>query len=227
MGNGQLDFQRARRPEQREIRKQAILDTAASLLGEKQLTDISLRELGRRSGISKTNIGRYFESREAVFFELLNRTLSDWLDEIDADLPPAPAPGEPAPAADLLTAAWARSLAGQPLLCELWSSLGSVLERNLSAEAVRTFKLTNLALRQRLAVLVQARAPQLTDAAANELVNLSVVLLTGLWPFANPSPSVMEATDDARLLDARIDFADRFGRALQLAVTGLTNDPAA
>jgi AcrR family transcriptional regulator len=221
MSNNQADFQRARRPEQREIRKQAILATATSLLGEMPLTDISLRELSRRAGMSKTNITRYFESREAVFFELLNRTLSDWLDGLEAELPAAPAPGAPGPAANLLTAAWARSLARQPLLCELWSSLGSVLERNLSTEAVRTFKLNNLDQRQRLAALIKDRAPQLTDDAANELVALSVVLLTGLWPFANPSPSVLQATDDPRLAGSRIDFADQLGRALQLALLGM------
>jgi hypothetical protein len=46
-------FQRARRPEQRELRRREILDAAEALLGEMPAEEISLRELGRRLGVSK------------------------------------------------------------------------------------------------------------------------------------------------------------------------------
>ena len=63
-------FQRARRPEQREARRQAILDAAAAMLAESSVTEVSLRELSKRVGLAKSNVLRYFESREEVFLEL-------------------------------------------------------------------------------------------------------------------------------------------------------------
>jgi len=130
------EFQRARSPEQREARRQAILEVAGQLLTEMPVSDVSLRELARRVGLSKTNVVRYFETREAVFFALLNRTIADWLD--DLDLPTVPPAG--------VVGALARSLAGRPLICDLWSALGTELERNISAEAVRDFKIEHAEL---------------------------------------------------------------------------------
>ncbi len=57
------EFQRARSAEQREVRRRAILRTAAELPAEMPVRDVSLRELSRRVGLSETNVVRYFETR--------------------------------------------------------------------------------------------------------------------------------------------------------------------
>ncbi|XVV11266.1 TetR family transcriptional regulator [Actinoplanes sp. CA-131856] len=205
------DFLRARSPEQREARRQAILEVAEELLTEMPVSEISLRELARRVGLSKTNVVRYFETREAVFFALLNRTIGEWLDGLGL---PAGPPAE-------VMEALARSLAAHPRMCDLWSALGTELERNIGAEAVRDFKLANGELLARLATVLRERIPALTEQSARELVSYTVLLIAGLWPFANPSPGVAEAVRDPRLADSRVDFAERLGRGLVVAVTGL------
>jgi AcrR family transcriptional regulator len=215
-------FQRARRPEQREVRRQAILDAAHELLGELPAADISLREIARRLGGSKSGIVRYYETREALFLELLNRARQEWLDELELRLP-SPTSSD-ADADELVTeiaAVWARSLAERPVLCELWSLLAAVLERNASPEVIRDFKLGNREQLGRFAHLIAERLPGLDDAAAVELVNTSVVVIIGLWPFANPTPEVVEAIDDPRLASAHIDFAESFSRTVRVLITGL------
>lgn len=210
-------FQRARSAEQREIRRQSILDAAAQLLTELPVGGISLRELSRRVGLSKTNVVRYFETREAVLFELLNRSLATWIGELPADLPPVTAAAAP----EAVTDALARSLARRTLLCELLSSLGSELERNISAESARAFKLAHGRLLGALAELLRRHVTALGPAAARELVSLTVVCTAGLWPFAHPSPAVAEAQRDPALAGTRVDFAERLARTLHIAVTGL------
>ena len=59
-------FQRARSDEQRAIRRQTILDTAAAMLEDMPVSELSLNELSRRVGLAKSNVLRYFDSREAV-----------------------------------------------------------------------------------------------------------------------------------------------------------------
>src|SRR6204780_305586 len=68
-----MGFQRARSEEQREIRRQAILDTAAAMLDVMPVSEVSLNELSRRAGLAKSNVLRYFESREAIRPELRDR----------------------------------------------------------------------------------------------------------------------------------------------------------
>jgi AcrR family transcriptional regulator len=217
-------FQRARRPEQREMRRQAILDAAQELLGELPAAEISLREIARRLGGSKSGIVRYYETREALFLELLQRARQDWLDELENRLPPpGPAGGDTEALVREITGAWAGSLAERPVLCELWSMLAGVLERNVSAESIRAFKLGNRAQLLRLAAMIAQRLPQLDAAAAGELVNTSVVVIVGLWPFANPAPAVREAIDDPRLAASRIDFAQTLSRTLQVLIAGFSS----
>src|SRR6201996_4275641 len=79
-------FQRARRPEQREVRRQAILDVAAAMLTQDPTAEISLREISRRVGLATSNVLRYFESREAIFLELLAREWTSWLDALEQEL---------------------------------------------------------------------------------------------------------------------------------------------
>jgi len=110
-------FQRARRPEQIEARRRAILAAARELLAERPVADISLRELACRVGLAKSNVLRYFDSREAVFLEVLDTAWTAWLDELAFGELPAFAREE------RIAETIAATLAERPLLCELISAM--------------------------------------------------------------------------------------------------------
>jgi hypothetical protein len=86
---------------------------------------------------------------------------------------------------------------------------------------IREFKLGNREQLNRLAHLIAKRVPGLDETAAVELVNTSVVVFIGLWPFANSGPAVIEAIDDPRLVSSDIDFASSFSRTVQVLLAGL------
>src|ERR1700727_3854151 len=90
-------FQRARSAEQREVRRRAILDTAAAMLAEMPVAEVTLNELSRRVGLAKSNVLRYFESREAVLLDLLGAEWQERLTGLGGV--PEHAPGPSAPAA--------------------------------------------------------------------------------------------------------------------------------
>ena len=72
-------FQRARSEEQREARRQAILGAAAAMLAEMPVAEVTLNELSRRAGLAKSNVLRYFETREEVFLSELPADVRDQL----------------------------------------------------------------------------------------------------------------------------------------------------
>jgi hypothetical protein len=100
-----------------------------------------------------------------------------------------------------------------------------VLERNVSAESVRAYKLEDLEHRTRLARLLSERVRGLDERAALHLTRVGVVILAGLWPFSNPTPAIIEATADPRLADARVDFPRAYADMLGLAARGLVGHP--
>ncbi|PSL58518.1 TetR family transcriptional regulator [Saccharothrix carnea] len=180
-----MEFKRARRPEQVEQRRRTILDTACAMLRERPVADISLRELSDRVGLAKSNVLRYFDSREAIFLEVLDQEWGAWLDEVEE----APAPvGEVEAVATVV----ATSLLRRRLLCELISGMAGVLERNISVDFARVFKRRAHEHTARLADLVRARVPVLDEAAALHFARAVLVMTAGLWPHANPTEAVAQ-----------------------------------
>ena len=142
-------FKRARSEEQREARRQAILGAAAAMLAEMPVAQVTLNELSRRAGLAKSNVLRYFESREAVLLELLDSAWQDWLVQLEK-VPPADAV-DAAPPRSLPSAptSWpppvAASLAARPMLCDLISAQAAVLERNVSPQVAAQYKRASIA----------------------------------------------------------------------------------
>ncbi|MFC6090306.1 TetR/AcrR family transcriptional regulator [Saccharothrix lopnurensis] len=207
-----MEFQRARRPEQVEQRRRAILEAARALLREQPLADISLRELSCRVGLAKSNVLRYFDSREAVFLEVLDEEWGAWLDALDAE----PPTGDEAAVATAL----ASSLAGRRTLAELFGHAG-VLERNITVERARRLKGRAATHSTRLADLVRALLPVLDEDAARHFADAVVVLAAGLWPRADPTEAVARALRELGSPEPAELFATGLAEALVNQLAGL------
>jgi AcrR family transcriptional regulator len=174
-----------------QARRAAILETASAMLHERPVADISLRELSDRVGLAKSNVLRYFDSREAIFLEVLDHNWTTWLDEIDAELAALPKPGKGKYAREAQIAETiASSLTGKPLLCELISAMAAVLERNISVEFARVFKRRATDNTGRLAAVITREVPSLDDAGAGHFAGAVFVIVAGFWPYANPTDVV-------------------------------------
>ncbi|MFF4153361.1 TetR family transcriptional regulator [Streptomyces sp. NPDC001651] len=188
-----MTFQRARSEEQRQARRRAILDTAAAMLDEMPVAELSLNELSRRVGLAKSNVLRYFESREAVLLELLDDFLGRWITELERELAEgvdahAPAEVRAAQLADVLS----RSLADRTVLCDLFGAQGGVLERNVSVEVVKRHKRASLARLEAATELLCRHVPELGEGA--QLFCLMGLASAGaLSSYVPPPPSVLAA----------------------------------
>jgi AcrR family transcriptional regulator len=191
-----VTFQRARSEEQREIRRRAILDTAAAMLDEMPVADVSLNELSRRVGLAKSNVLRYFESREAVLLELLDVFLESWLTELADELAAGiEAHAAPEVRAGQLAEILSRSLAGHVVLCDLFGAQGGVLEHNVSVEVVKRHKRSYLTRAEAMAELLRRHVPELGEDA--QLFCLLILVSAGaLSSYVPPPPSVLAAYAD-------------------------------
>jgi AcrR family transcriptional regulator len=216
-------FQRARSDEQRALRSQAILDAAAAMLAEMPVADVSLNELSRRVGLAKSNVLRYFDSREAVLLELLAGSVREWLAHLAAELPSAVRSRAGFDRrAEQLGAAIATSLAQRPVLCDLMGAQSAVLERNVSVAAVTRHKLAGLADAETLSGLVREALPELDDEAAWKYVVGLWTMTSALWAYARPPQALVEAVAaDERLARAQLDFPATLADYLTTLAIGL------
>ena len=216
-------FQRARSDEQRALRSQAILDTAAAMLQEMPVADLSLNELSRRVGLAKSNVLRYFDSREAVLLELLASSVREWREHLAGELPSAVnrRAGFDRRAAQLADAI-ATSLTERPVLCDLMSTQAAVLERNVSVEAVTQHKLAGLAEGEAIAGLVRDALPELSEDEAWQYLMGVWLMTAALWAHARPPEALLEAyAADGRLERAQLDFAPTLQDYLTTLAIGL------
>jgi AcrR family transcriptional regulator len=199
-------FQRARRPEQMAARRAAIMEAARAMLAEKSVTDISLRELSERVGLAKSNVLRYFDSREAIFLELLDQECRAWLDELENVLG-NPRPREPNYANEIRVATTiADSLAGQRLLCELLGVTAGVLERNISVDFARDFKARAHANTVAFSRLVACHLPWLAAEVVELFAEIALTLTAGMYPFSMPTDPVRMAMAEMGMLDPHARF---------------------
>ncbi|MFI5664474.1 TetR/AcrR family transcriptional regulator [Streptomyces sp. NPDC051684] len=215
-----MTFQRARTDEQRSQRRRQILDTAAALLTEMPVAKLSLNELSRRVGLAKANVLRYFESREAVLLDLLDTEIQSWL----AELQQVPAfDGSTArERADLLADLLATSMARRPVLCDLFSAQGTVLEHNISTDlAVRHKHAARRSLGS-LVELTRRHVPELGADGAAALVESTLLMAMSAWPCSRPSDAMLAAyASDPELAAMRLDFTDVVRRTTAITASGL------
>jgi AcrR family transcriptional regulator len=222
-------FRRARSDEQREARRQAILRVAADMVAEMPVADLSLNELSRRVGLAKSNVLRYFESREAVLLELLDSAWRDWLARLAAALPDGVDAAAPVQTRyQQIAATVTASLGDDRLYCELMSVSSAVLERNVSAEVARRYKLAAVANTTTLADLIRSRLNELSPEGATNFAAGTLVATTGIWPLAQPSAAMLCVYQDPAMATFRLDFGYAMREMLATLLAGcLTRWPAA
>jgi AcrR family transcriptional regulator len=222
-------FQRARSEQQRQERRQAILSAAAAMLTEMPVAEVTLNELSRRAGLAKSNVLRYFESREAVLLELLDSAWHDWLVQLDRDLAGAIDPAAALTArADQLAGAVASSLAAQPMLGDLISAQAAVLEHNVSPDVAARYKRASMAAITALGVLMLRCVPELGEADAFRLAGAVVMMTAALWPHTQPSAAMLAAYDaDPALAALRLDFTPTVREVIEVMTAGLLARSAA
>ncbi|MEU8728673.1 MULTISPECIES: TetR/AcrR family transcriptional regulator [Streptomyces] len=215
------DFQRARSEEQREIRRQAILDTTAAMLENMPIAEISLNELSRRVGLAKSNVLRYFESREAILLELLDRAWQQWV----ADLPALAHAGidQDAPVSrrtEQFAAVIAGSLAQRRVLCDLLSAQAGVLEHNVSPQVAARHKRAAVANVADIAASAREYLPELGDNAP-QLTAGMIMAIGAVWTHARPSPAMLAAYEaDPSLTAFKLDFVTALKEMLATLTAG-------
>lgn len=216
-----MRWQRARNEKQKQERREAILAAAEKLFESEGLENVSLNGIARCAGVSKANIYRYFESREAIYLQLAREEFEKWTTDVEHCLAPlAGSNNEKAVARALV-----KSLTDNPKLANLLAMMGSVLEQNVTVEAVIEFKKSCLGYLLRLTNAVQVSMPGLTSEKSRQFIAILHILVVGIWPASHPAAAVTEALKRPELQGMRVDFEKDLSTAVVAMLRGLGVSP--
>lgn len=212
-----MGWQRARTDEQKESRRQAILTAATELLAESRPEEVSFNAIARQTGLAKSNLYRYFGSREEILLHILGEDLAEWMEAMVAAVEAVGPEAE----ADTIAHALAACAAARPRMFMLLGQLAAVLEQNVSDEALYDFKIGLRDLAVETSQRLHAAIPRLTPEHAYQLGVHQFILLQGLWPNANPPEVVKRVMQRPELCAMHVTFEVALEQSLALVLRGM------
>ncbi|WP_413807457.1 TetR/AcrR family transcriptional regulator [Streptomyces sp. OE57] len=209
-------FRRARSAQAKQAREEAILDAARALARERGVRDITLTDIAGAVGMHKSALLRYFETREQIFLRLTAEGWRQWSAELRGELERRTHATAPE-VAEVVAA----TLAARPVFCDLLAQAPMNLERNVSIDSVRDFKLVTLEEIELIGDELR-RLLGLTELQTVDLVATATSLAGALWQMATPGPRLRELYEtDPRLGHAIVEVEPRLRRVLTAFLTGL------
>jgi len=133
MSSNITQLKRARTPEQKSDRRDTILATAKTLFMEAGYEGFSMGLLCKRAGVAKGTLYLYFGTKEEVLLCLYSREFERFCSELTAGIPAEITD------TDFVSRIYETSVS-DPLFLALHARLGTVIEQNISVDALITSK---------------------------------------------------------------------------------------
>ena len=171
-----VSFLRARGEEQKKIRRQQIVDAAASLYAEVGYDKVTFSKIGRKVSFTRLNLYNYFSCKEDIFLTLLLQdrwnTLKDAKDSFSGEVTDR----------DAFCLAWAELILRHQRMMALFSIANTVILKDASSEMHRRFRLEISQISNEFVKLVQELFPAFTPKQAAFFVESESSYAMTLYP---------------------------------------------
>jgi AcrR family transcriptional regulator len=209
-------FMRARSPEHKIQRRGAILAAALDLAAREGVQGVTLGAVATAVGLAKSNVLRYFGTREEIYLGLAAQQWQEWAIDVATRLEE--------PSGDFgaaLAGALTSSLTTRPVFCDLQSVLAATLERHAGLAAVREYKRAAIGALTAVGSRIAAGGV-VSEQEGFELAAAAVTFAGMLWPAAHP-PEVLRTLyeQEPELARACPPFGPTLERLIRALAAGL------
>lgn len=211
-----MNWQRARTDEQKEQRITEILDATARLYEQSSFEQITLAAIAKEANFTRSNLYKYFRSKEEIFFEFLKHDVRRWRREVVAAFAETTA----GPVSEFART-WVTVLTGNQRLLRLISVLYDHLEKKSSRKALIGFKQMANDEFGELSALLCRLFPSLDSNRALKFLQLQLAASIGLYTMTDLSKTQQQVLDRTEFQHFKIDFEDSFQEALTYLLQGL------
>ncbi len=202
-------FKRARRPEEVSVRRAALLQAAAELFDASGPGGAGLNAIAARAGFTKSNVYRYFESREEVLLCLYLAEVESFLPRFEIAIAMCPDGNT-----TMMARAAVQTLLDHPRLAHLMSILSTVIEANISEETAKDLKRETNVQQMRMAFAIHDKLPGTMLEDCTWVASMIGTVVAGLWPAANPSPVSAQVLSQPEFLHLRPSLQGDLERAV-------------
>lgn len=211
---------RAVHKEQKEERRQVILEAARQRFGQVPYEAISMSQVAEMAGLAKGTLYLYFKTKEELFLALLEQEFAAWFDEIDALLQGWQADGHVCSVEEFVDQL-GQLLARYPTAVRLIVISQAILEHNIDFPVALAFKQVLHARMAQTGALLEACLPFVARGEGIRLVLWIYLLIVGVQNAAEPAPVVRQILDSPGMEAYRVDFLPEITQILTVLLKGL------
>jgi AcrR family transcriptional regulator len=213
-----MTWERARSEEQIEHRIKEITDATARLYETNRFEDITFSMIAREASFTRSNLYRYFKTKEEIFLALLSHDMVAWREEVVARFTEK----------DISVSAFAEQWVDLALknqrLIEIYTILYTMLEPNASLEALTTFKQNTLVTFGMIVEKLKQVFPALSPETAIEFLFSFISLGVGMYPMMNLTEKQHLAMENVDMVFASEYYKAIFIKSVRLILQGLIEE---
>jgi AcrR family transcriptional regulator len=172
------------------------------LFQKKGLENVTLADIADRVGTVKSNLYRYFDSREHIYLRVLQKQGAEWEKRVLPALDKLKGKGTVTKVAEIITQAFIQSEEYSTLI----TVINPVLEERLAPNLVIDFRSAFFERRKRFAQVLASALPNTKVEAVFPLTLHIFTHVAGLWPLCQPSPDSKKLLEESRFAHLNLDF---------------------
>ena len=187
-----MTFQRARKKEQIEVRRQEILAAAERLFNEGGLEDVTFSRIAKDVSFTRQTIYTYYHTREEVLLALLGEKLEEFYGSLHTMFPEG----------KLLTrkefcACVARHFIAHKETLRLFALRHTVLEENVRYENLVAFNRIMLRVFPTVKDILRHQCPGTDDTTFDTFTFTMISYFASIYPILEPHPNQLKAIFEA------------------------------
>lgn len=214
-----VEWIRARRDDQIEQRVDEIVAATARLFELHRFEEISFALIAREASFTRSNLYRYFETREDIFLALLQHDMVLWRDAVMGRLANFKGSNRK------LAEAWMALLLEHRRMIQLFAILYTLLEPNASLAALTDFKRQIVDIQMGLAGFLAQTVGFRSPEAASEFLLAQTFLLIGACPLMALTPKQLQAMSAAGMSTDLGNTQVTLAHSLELLISGARHQP--
>lgn len=211
-----INWERARTEKQKELRIREILDATARLFLKNRYEEITLAMIAREANFTRSNLYKYFNTKEEVFLALLTEDLKNLSRKLADEFA-----GKKKISINKFSSIWTNMMFRYKRTMQLIALSAAILEKNVSDESLINYKRRTMQVSRDLGGLMMSLFPQLKRDRAEDFIIFQVSLASGLYPLTTLREDQKETIEKAGIAFHYIDFVALFERSIKYYLEGL------
>ena len=212
-----MTWKRARTEDKKTERKEMILRAALALFKKNSYEGLSFNGIAFEAGFTKSNMYRYFSSKEEIFLNIFSKFFQEWVKDYIKGLKKLKEEENTYHFAET----WTNSFNKHNEFLDLMPILFVSLEKNSSYEQLYEFKKVAKALLYKISLEITRIYPDISVEMAFNFLNLSYAATSSFWSASTENEALKRIYEQDIFKNLKIDFEKDISNSIEIIIKGI------